>query len=329
MTSKILHILRSLLVALVACNQVYAADLNLPYGIDLGGYTTVRAQQNRHGKASAGWDELSFILQWDNQDRLKLFAEIELEQPIKWSEGSALKTTDSYIDVERMYADYQFSNQLNVRAGRYLTPIGRWNQLHASPLVWTTTRPVATSQLFPTALNGLMLHGVQPFEEAALEYALFAELVKDQKDDFYERIFRNARGARVKYAGMADIGITYMEFDEKEDIHRDFRMLSVDFYKSYQGWEFSGEAFFRKQRGTQESSGGAYLQAVAPLGSDWYLVGRLETFNQSDAKTVERNIVGLTWRFKPNQLFKIEYATGHQQDPFMPTGLLTSIAILF
>lgn len=329
MSSHFWRSLCSLLVTLLACNQLHAADLGLPYGIDLGGYTTIRAQQNRHGRASAGWDEFSLIVQWDNQARLKLFAEIELEQPATWSEGKPFKTNDSYIDIERLYGDYLVSNQLMIRAGRYLTPIGRWNQLHASPLVWTTTRPMATSQLFPTALNGLMVHGVQPYEESALEYALFVETLKDQRHDEHERKFRNALGARLKYTGIADLGVTYMEFDEKEAVQRDFRMLSLDFYKSYQGWEFSAEGFYRQQKQSQQISGGAYVQAVAPLGSDWYAVARLETLNPSDAKTVERGVLGLTWRFQPNQLFKVEYVGGHQQDPTLPTGVLSSIAILF
>jgi hypothetical protein len=329
MIFKLLRAVGSLLVVLIGCNQAWAADLNLPFGIELGGYTTARVQQNRHGRAEAALDEVSFILRWDSQQRVKLFAEIELEQPMHWAEGSAFKTTDSYVDIERLYGDYVFNDQLVVRGGRFLTPIGRWNQLHASPLVWTTSRPVATSQLFPMALNGLMLHGVKPFNDAGLEYSVFAETLKDQREDLHEIKFRNTRGARAMYTGLADIGMTYMEFDEKEFIHRDYRMLSADFFKVYQGWEFSGEAFFRKDKQTHESSGGGYLQAVAPLGYQWFAVGRLETFNASGAETVERGVLGLTWRFKQNQLFKIEYAGGHQENPHMPSGVLTSIAILF
>ena len=33
---------------------------------------------------------------------------------------------------------------------------GRWNLIHAAPLVWTTLRPLATSRLFPTSVNGAM-----------------------------------------------------------------------------------------------------------------------------------------------------------------------------
>jgi hypothetical protein len=240
--SKYLFFLASLLVTLLTGNQASADVLEQIKQVEVGGYSTLRLQQNRHGKTEAAVDEFSLILKWDNQDHLKFFAEIELENPLSWREGGGLKANKSYLDVERLYLDYTFSDQLNVRTGRFLTPVGRWNLLHASPLVWTTSRPVATSRLFPMALNGLMLHGTRPFDDAALEYSVFAETLKDQNVEANEIRFRNARGARVMYSGLVDVGATVMEFDELDFNKREYRMLSLDFIKAHEGWEISGEA---------------------------------------------------------------------------------------
>jgi hypothetical protein len=319
----------SLLVTLLTGNQASADVLDRLKEVEVGGYSTLRLQQNRHEKIEAALDELSLILKWDNQDRVKFFAEIELENPMSWREGGGIKGNRSYLDVERLYLDYSVSDQFNVRTGRFLTPVGRWNQLHASPLVWTTSRPVATSRLFPMALNGLMLHGTKPFSDGALEYSVFAETLKDQNVEAYELRFRNARGARLMYSGLVDVGATVMEFDELDLNKREYRMLSLDFIKAHEGWEISGEAFFRNNKNNHENTGGAYLQGVAPLGNKWFLIGRLENFKATSQETVERAVVGLTWRFKDTQLFKIEYAGGHQVDPYMPVGLMTSLAILF
>ncbi len=322
-------ILCSLLVSSWAGNQACADALDRLKEVNVGGYSSARVQQNRHGKAEAALDEISLIFTWDNQDRVKFFAEIELENPLSWREGGAFRSNNSYLDVERLYLDYAFNDQVNLRAGRFLTPIGRWNLLHAAPLVWTTSRPVATSRLFPMALNGMMLHGSKPFDDAALEYSVFAETLKDQNEEANELRFRNARGARVVYSGLVDVGATVMEFDENDLIKREYRMLSLDFIKSYQGWELSGEAFFRKSKHYHEDTGGAYLQGVAPLGNKWFLIGRLESFKPTLEDSVERAVVGLAWRYKDNQIFKIEYAGGHQVDPYMPAGIMTSVAILF
>ena len=326
---KNLLLLFSLLVSSWAGNQAYADVFDKLKEINVGGYSSARLQQNRHGKSEAALDEISLIFTWDNQDRVKFFAEIELENPLSWREGGALRSNNSYLDVERFYLDYAFSDQLNLRAGRFLTPIGRWNLLHAPPLVWTTSRPVATSRLFPMALNGFMLHGSKPFEDSVLEYSVFAETLKDQNVQSHELRFKNARGARLVNSGSIDIGATVMEFEESDLFNRQYRMLSLDFIKAHEGWEISGEAFFRKSKHYNEDTGGAYLQGVAPLGNKWFLIGRLESYKPTLQQSEERAVVGLAWRYKDNQIFKIEYVGGHQVDPYMPTGLMTSIAILF
>jgi len=319
----------SLLVTLLACNQAFADDIYSAPAIDVGGYTTARANQNRHGKVAAGVDEISLILQWDNQQRWRAFAEIELEKPLQWRQGGHNQSNDVQLDLERLYLDYSFSDQLKLRGGRFLTPIGRWNQLHASPLVWTTSRPLATTELFPLAMNGMMAQGTSPMGEGALEYSLFAEALKDQRDDLYELKFSNTRGARLQYSTAVNLGITLMAFDEKELLNREHRLLSLDFFKSYQGWEVSAEAFFRKTNNTDQHSGGAYLQLVAPLGQQWFAVGRVERFDALDLPSRERAVLGLAWRYKNNQLFKIEYAAGEELSPKAPNGIITSLAILF
>lgn len=327
---SLLHkLLGSLLVTLLACNPAFAEDILAAGGVDVGGYATARANQNRHGNVAAGIDEISLILKWDNQQRVRAFAEIELENPLQWRQGGQNKATDRQLDLERLYLDYSFSDQLSLRGGRFLTPIGRWNQLHASPLVWTTSRPLATTELFPRAMNGMMASGTKPMGDGALEYSLFVETLKDQRDDLYELKFSHARGARLRYSAAVDVGITLMAFDEKALLNREHRLLSLDFFKSYQGWEVSGEAFFRKTNHTQQTSGGAYLQLVAPLGQQWFALGRLERFDALDLKSRERAVVGLAWRYKKNQVFKIEYAGGEALSPQAPNGIITSLAILF
>lgn len=322
-------IFASVLAAQLAGNQAYADTPAFLKNIDVGGYASARAQINRGGKAEAAIDEVSLILNWNNQDRWSLFAEIEMEKPLSWQEGVGVRAKDAALDIERLYADYTFTNQFNIRAGRFLTPVSRWNLLHAAPLVWTTTRPAATSRLFPMALNGMMVYGIKPWGNATFEYAAFAEMLRDQREEVHEIHYKNAFGLRGLYSGSFDASVSVMEFDEDELIKRQYRMVGLDFIKSYNGWEFSGEAFYRRTKDFGESSGGAYLQGVAPLGKKWFGIGRLESFKGTTQENQERYVLGLAWRYRNNQIFKIEYAGGHQESAFMPGGLITSIAVLF
>ena len=118
----------------------------------------------RNQSVEAAIDEISLILRWENDGRFKFFGELELERPISWNDNERISHKNAYLDLERLYLDYNLSEKLNLRAGRFLTPAGRWNLLHAAPLVWTTTRPLVTSRLFPASTNGLMLYGSVPID---------------------------------------------------------------------------------------------------------------------------------------------------------------------
>jgi hypothetical protein len=126
---------------------------------------------------------LSFLLTWNGDSRWQFFGEFEFETPLVWNNKRGLTLKQTRFDIERLYLDYNVSESMNIRMGRFLTPNSRWNLLHASPLVWTSTRPLATYRLFPTATNGLMLHGSKPFNDISLDYMVFAEVLEDVEQD--------------------------------------------------------------------------------------------------------------------------------------------------
>lgn len=322
----------SVVAALLACNPA-AADETAPpaeQNLHVGGYASGGFQIHPGGRAAADLHELSLILNWDAGGRLRLFSELELETPLTWEEGESINSKNAEFDVERLYADYSMTGALNVRGGRFLTPIGRWNVIHAAPLVWTTNRPAATEELFPKAINGVMLYGTLPLNEGAFEYALFGEALRDQTEDNDERNFEKTRGVRLAYTGIAEVGMTVSEFEEDTLGQPRYRMLGLDFFKAVNGWEFSGEAYRRFKRGDDDDrSGGGYLQAVAPLANRWFAIARVENLRLSDEGNEGRWLVGMAWRWKTNQVFKLEYAGGRDEHPEMPRGFAASYAILF
>lgn len=297
----------------------------------LGGYTSAGINLPRDATASAAINEVSLFITWENESRFKFFSELELEDPLSWNKHRGLHTKESYVDVERLYLDYNLSEKVNLRAGRFLTPSGRWNQLHAAPLVWTSTRPLATSRLFPTASNGVMLFGAIPTDKSAIEYAVFIEALKDQMDDGDEIKYRNVSGARLAWGQETTFGLNLMSFNEKTAFNPSYRMLGVDFISHYKGIEFSGEAFQRWDAKNKDGGSGAYLQTAVPLpiAQNWYGIVRLETFHRPDEEHQQRWLAGATWRVKPTQLLKLEFTGGSGDAPESPRGFLASYAVLF
>lgn len=331
MRYSLFSVAASVVAALLAGNPAMADETPAADGpLRIGGYASGGFQIHPGGRATADLHELSLILNWDAGGRLRLFSELELETPLTWEEGGSVNSKDAHFDVERLYADYSLTGALSVRGGRFLTPIGRWNVIHAAPLVWTTNRPAATERLFPKAINGAMLYGTLPMQEGAFEYALFGEALRDQTKENDEPFFEKARGARLAYTGIAEAGLTYSEFEEDVPGQPRYRMLGLDFFKAWNGWEFSGEAYRRFKRGDDDDrSGGGYLQAVAPLGNRWFAVARVENLRLPEEGNEGRWLVGAAWRWKTNQVFKLEYAGGRDAHPDMPRGFAASYAILF
>lgn len=298
-------------------------------GFKFGGYASAGIIIPRHAQSEIAVNEISLIVTWEGDSRWKFFSELELERPLVWREGDDFSKQESFLDLERLYLDYNLNEKLNLRAGRYLTPAGRWNLIHASPLVWTSSRPLATSRLFPKALNGVMIYGALPFRQEAFEYTLFAEALKDQDVERDEIPFRDTIGARFTLSGKIEWGLSLLEFSEDIPGRPRFRMVGLDFHSKHKGWEFSGEAFQRFYSDGEDGGKGAYLQSVAPLGHQWFAILRLENFQRPTEEASDRWLIGAAWRPAPNRMLKMEYVGGDAQRDDSPKGFLASYAILF
>lgn len=330
---KLIILCSSLASLLTLCKPVLADDEpHWSDGVGIGGYSSAGLIVGRDQPAKAALNEVSLLLTWNGNSRWSFFGELEFEDPVSWNDNQRFRSYHSGLDLERLYLDYNFSEKVNLRVGRFLTPNSRWNLLHAPPLVWTSTRPLATSQLFPTGTNGAMVFGAIPYRDGAFEYQVFAELLEDQEIDGDELEYIHVNGARFSFKNRSDIGISFLSFNEKA-IGRDYRMIGLDFVTHVKETEISGEAFQRFDTQNQDGGSGAYLQTAVPLNrlglNNWYWITRLESFQRPDTGAAERWLVGATWRIKPSQLLKLEFTGGSGNHPESPRGFLTSFALFF
>jgi len=327
--------LTSLAIALLLCNPAYGDEEQPSWldGFTIGGYSSAQFSLERNDRASAALNEISMLTSWDGDSRWHFFSELELENPLTWNDEKQFHAKSVEIDLERFYFDYNISEKANIRIGRFLTPNSRWNLLHAPPLVWTTTRPLATSRLFPTGTNGIMVFGALPFLDGAFEYKIFSELLEDQELEDEELEFEHVYGARLSLKNQSDFGISFLSFKENNIRNGKYTMLGLDFVTHLYNVEVSGEAFHRLTSSENDGGSGAYLQTAVPLNkvglNNWYWITRLETFQRPDDGSAERWLLGATWRVKPQQLFKLEFTGGSADQPDSPRGFLTSYTLFF
>jgi hypothetical protein len=298
-------------------------------GLSLGGYAAAKADLHPGGNADAAIHEFSTFLRWEGDSRWRFFSELELERPIYWQSGSGLSVTKSKLNLERFYLDYNVSEALNVRAGRFFNPIGRWNLIHADPLVWTTTRPLATTRLFPQSTNGFMAFGSKSFNAETFDYGVYVEALKNENEDRNLGDAEGTKGIHLALTGDKTMGLSLLEFTENTPIDTKYRMLGLDFQTKINAWDVSAEAFQRYRTNGSSGGSGGYVQVVAPIVGNWFAISRLDTIQIPKEEDTSRWLVGAAWKRTPSQIFKIEYVGGTKELPESPKGLISSFAILF
>lgn len=125
---------------------------------------------------------------------------VEMDVAKRTTETWTGREADQRFQPVRMYLEYTFNDLLRVRAGRFLTPIGQWNEAFAAPLTWTPTRPLATFRPFAKSLTGLLVAGSGVLAGHDAGYALFWAPQGDfdsDYDDPQESSFKHALGGRA------------------------------------------------------------------------------------------------------------------------------------
>lgn len=304
-------------------------------GFTLGGYAEASWRDVDDGEHPAlSFDALSAMLWWDNGGPLHFFSETELDDALVLQEGGSSATGEARVVSERLYVDWTLRDAFNVRAGKFLTPIGRWNVIHAAPLTWTTSRPLITEATFPTNATGVMVYGTLPGLPDGIEYSVYGSGGKELFRDHHLDTFSEAVGARLAATVLphTQIGISYATYEQEsdEDIHK--HLAGIDFEWRYRRFDVSGE-FARRtldDQGDRDREDGLYVQLVAPLAGAWYGVARYERFNpETPGGDLNLYLGGVAWRPLTPVVVKLEYSHATTHNPDIADGLRASAAVLF
>jgi hypothetical protein len=131
-------------------------------GVSIGGYGEMLfesfSSELDDGSPSSKKDQADFLrgivyLGYKFSDHIVFNSEIEFEHASTGKKGSA--------SVEQAYLDFLIRDEVNVRAGMLLTPVGFVNELHEPPTFLGARRPRVEQVIIPTTWreNGVGLHG--------------------------------------------------------------------------------------------------------------------------------------------------------------------------
>ena len=302
-------------------------------GFTLGGYATEDFTIKKHAPWALTTEDLSLFIGWEGTGKLKFFSELSLEDALVFKQPGVFSTRKSALAFERAYFDYTHSERLNFRLGKFLTPVGRWNLIHADPLVWTTSRPLVTDRPFPTYASGAMIYGTGTALGKEIDYSLYATNGPQIHDNARQDPFDSAYGLHLSYATprSGQIGFSYANFTQRSAVAERKNLFGVDYLWSRDRYEFSGEAIYRfSSRGRLWDEKGIFVQAVAPFSEKLYGIGRYEYFRRAGPLPgVNLWVAGLAFRITPTAVLKAEFVHGVNNEIHAPEGFFSSISVLF
>jgi hypothetical protein len=257
---------------------------------------------------------------------------VELEDVAVTREERSFDARDHGVELERLYADVYLTEAVTLRLGKFLTPVGRWNLIHADPLVWTTSRPLITSQPFAPDTTGGMLYGsIHPLGKD-LDYSVYLEVTDDLDPDQREGPFSEAVGLHLATPlGPTELGFSYANFQREQESKERENLLGLDFLWVRQQLELTGEFLYRVgTRGPDKDEWGLFVQGTIPLSARLFAIGRYEFFApKGPFPGVHLWLAGLAFRPLSPLILRTEYSFTRDNVTRVPEGFAASIALLF
>ncbi|RMD85649.1 MAG: hypothetical protein D6815_01435, partial [Candidatus Dadabacteria bacterium] len=141
--------------------------------VNLGGFLVAEVARPEGDSSELAVDNLNFLSWIEATPKLRLFSEIEINKLLLATDDGRSIASDPGIDVNRLFGEFDVNDQLRIRVGKFLTPIGRWNPVLADPFVWTTSEPGVAELAFDDTTTGAMVSGTLFLSSGALRYSVY------------------------------------------------------------------------------------------------------------------------------------------------------------
>jgi len=269
----------------------------------LGGYMDFEYRATENDADPQGFTQKRLIpfIYSDISDRVKFATEIEFEF------GGVGGGRSGEVILEFATIDFLLADWINWRGGYILTPLGKLNLVHDSPLQDFTDRPLVNQLIIPTTLTdlGMGFFGTMyPSELSKLDYEIYVTNgifrgldangearigevngLRSAKGGYFNDSYNESPGVVGRVAFSPFIGLEFggsaytSRYDEEND--NQLTIPAVDFTYQRGPFEFLGEgayAFigtneFAEDAGITDDMWGYYLEAryhfMPPVLKSW------------------------------------------------------------
>ena len=294
--------------------------------IYIGGYITADYISQNNNYNSLRLDDVALIT-YGEYKRFSYLSELEIKEGyIKEWGKTELYNTSKRVNIERLYFDYDYSDTMEFRIGKFNTPIGYWNLTPISVLRDSASNPHLVYILYPRYSTGLQISYEDHLNDGN-SYTLMIQNNSDL-DDNYNNIFVKAH----TILGVEHIGddISY-----KANIGH-FRTLSNDNFYYFllaalyeqERYEISAEYGARKSSSKWIIPYTLYIQGVYHLAPKHDLISRFESYKIKDSILRHDEIGVLGYTYRP--IYPITYKVEYQLHSYSKESLFKlSFSILF
>jgi hypothetical protein len=305
-------------------------------GFRVGGFSTLEIDKEESGHGTLEIDSLNFLILWEPADFFRAFAEIELEGLFAWDMSSGGTNSNVEAVVERVYGDLTYDDALNLRFGKFQTPVGIWNLVPAEPFTWTAIEPILVENAFDEHQTGAAFFGTAYPGSNTLDYWLYGQVLNPLDPPVDDPVNDRSVGGRLRYGGsLGDwaVGSSFLASERKGKWNF---LGGLDAFWQIGPLELQGEWSIVRGDIPERDLWGVYLQGVYHLGHHHdllrgiHFVGRYEYFDPSGSEP-DSNLwnVGLTWTPWAFLIVKAGYQLSDQQSEFVDRGFFSSISVLF
>ena len=337
--------------------QVPAAPASSASKIQVGGYGSItfsRPSDSTRVRVAEG--NLAAIVSGSLTSRVSYLAEFDGVSSSR--ENYAGRQDDRQLEIARLYAEVSANDLLRLRVGRFLTPIGQWNEIHAEPLTWTAVRPLTTYRSFAKYSTGALVAGQGSILGRDAGYALWAApgMSGRGEEDEEELEFTGAFGSRaaIELARGLWIGASAAivrerrpvssfdddsleapepgEDDDDEDDaeEREGRALAgFDVTYRRRQFEFRSEIVWLGKSEERPGERSGFVQVAVPLVSGLHAIARAESVMPLAGARRELWLGGLHWRGPGRWVVKVEHQQAGRSPGAVANGWFLSVSSLF
>jgi hypothetical protein len=302
--------------------------------IKLSGYADVEYK----GSSESGINEefrmhhLSLFVTKKFENDLKFFSEIEYEDAPKFegvNDGSGdLDESSGKIFVEALNFDWNYSQYLNMRVGRFFAPAGIWSEDHYPPFVTTQERPLHIRKIFPQLVDGISLFGsVELSSNHFLDYTTF--LGNGESNVSGKKDLNSSKSVGLKgdyHAPWLDeftLGFTlYRDNNDSSNNNAEKFAYGYHFKLRYNNFtlqsEYAQANLDYKNSLYNYKSKGYYTQLLYNF-DQWGIGFRYDVLDKTnvDIESIQRNSIFINYHLNEHFTLKGEYHDDSHDDPLI------------